>query len=126
MVGRNSTETVEEVKQLLKESLETDFGNSNKVLKERMDQGLVGIFGSDFHLWVDAMWRSSTPEKKSFFVNIMVKEKRHIIITAEYKELNTLRDMCAMMVSKCLDDEKNIEKFEDIPKCLFEEIKQFF
>ena len=126
MVGRNNIETVENVKQLLKESLETDFSNSNRVLKERMDQGLDGIFGSDgvFHLWIDAMWRSSTPDKKSFFVNIMVKGKRHIIITAEYKELKTLRDMAAMVVAKCIDDEKDVEKLEEIPKCLFEDIKQ--
>ena len=127
MVGRNNNETVEKVKQLLKESLETDFSNSNRVLKERMDQGLVGIFGSDgvFHLWIDAMWRSSTPDKKSFFVNIMVKGKRHIIIKAEYKELKTLRNMAAMAVAKCIDDEKDVEKLEEIPKCLFEDIKQF-
>ena len=68
MVGRNNNETVEKVKQLLKKSLETDFSNSNRVLKERMDQGLVGIFGSDgvLHLSIDAIWRSSTPDKKSF------------------------------------------------------------
>ena len=127
MVGRSNNETVEKVKQLLKESLETEFSNSNRVLKERMDQGLVGIFGSDgaFHLSIDAMWRSSTPDKKSFFVNIMVKGKRHIIIKAEYKELKTLRNMAAMAVAKCIDDEKDVEKLEEIPKCLFEDIKQF-
>ena len=127
MVGRNNNETVEDVKQLLKESLETDFSNSNRVLKERMDQGLVGIFGSDcvLHLSIDAIWRSSTPDKKSFFVNIMVKGRGHIIITAEYKELKTLRDMAAMVVAKCIDDEKDVEKLEEIPKCVFEDIKQF-
>eukprot|EP00092_Neocalanus_flemingeri_P108261 GFUD01139019.1.p1 GENE.GFUD01139019.1~~GFUD01139019.1.p1 ORF type:complete len:111 (+),score=33.61 GFUD01139019.1:33-365(+) len=82
-----STDTVDKVKQLLKETLKKDFNNSNRVLKERMDHNLVNIFGSDahFHLSVDAIrMRSSTPERKSFFVNIMVKDKKHISITAEY------------------------------------------
>ena len=92
-----------------------------------MDQGLVGIFGSDgvLHLSIDAIWISSTPDKKSFFVNIMVKGKRHIIITAEYKELKTLRDIAAMVVAKSIDDEKDVETLEEIPKCVFEDIKQF-
>ena len=108
LVGKNTTDTVEKVKQLLRESLDTDFENNNRVLKERMDPKLVVIFGSEglSHLWVDAMWRSSTPEKKSFFINIMVKDKRHIIITAEYKEMKTLRDMAAMAVANQFDDDK--------------------
>ena len=127
MVGKNTVDTVEKVKQLLRESLDTDFGNNNRVLKERMDPNLVGIFGSEglFHLWVDAMWRSSTPDKKSFFINIMVKDKKHIIITAEYKEMKTLRDMAAMAVAKSFDDKNGVDKLEDIPKCLLEDIKQF-
>ena len=127
LVGKNSSETVEKVKQLLKESLKTDFENNNRILKERMDHKLVDIFESEgnFHLWVDAMWRSSTPEKKSFFVNIMVKDKRHIIITAEFKEIKTLRDLAAMVVARCFNDKKDVEKLEDIPKCLFDDIKDF-
>ena len=127
LVGKNTTDTVEKVKQLLRESLDTDFGNNNRVLKERMDPNLVAIFGSEglFHLWVDAMWRSSTPEKKSFFINIMVKDKRHIIITANYKEMKTLRDMAAMVLAKSFDDKTDVEKLEDIPKCLIKDIQQF-
>merc|ERR1712179_592159 len=128
MVGSNSEETVEKVREVLKKILESNFDNSNRLLKERLDKHLVNIFGSEalFYLWVDAMWRSSTPEKKSFFINIMVKGKRHIIITAEYKELKTLRDIAAKMASKSFNDSKEIEKLEgEIPSCLFDDIKQF-
>eukprot|EP00092_Neocalanus_flemingeri_P039681 GFUD01043213.1.p1 GENE.GFUD01043213.1~~GFUD01043213.1.p1 ORF type:complete len:138 (+),score=47.33 GFUD01043213.1:45-458(+) len=127
LVGQNSTDTVDKVKQLLKESLKKDFGNSNRVLRERMDHKLVNIFGSDahFHLWVDAMWKSSTPEKKSFFVNIMVKDKKHIIITAEYKEIKNLKDLAAMVVARCFKDKEDVDKLEDVPKCLFDDIKEF-
>merc|ERR1712179_606461 len=102
MVGSNSEETVEKVREVLKKILESDFDNSNRLLKERLDKHLVNIFGSEalFYLWVDAMWRSSTPEKKSFF----------IIITAEYKELKTLRDIAAKMASKSFNDSKEIER----------------
>ena len=127
MVGRNSKDTVKKVKQRLKEILETDFENCEKILKERMDIKLCGIFGFEgaFDIWVDAMWRSSTPDKKTFFVNIMVKDKRHIIITAEFKEVTTLRDMAAMAVAKCLDGQRDVEQLKDIPKSVYDDIKQF-
>ena len=127
LVGQNSMESVNRVKQLLKESLVTDFENNNKMLKQRMDTKLVDILGGEdnFYLWVDAMWRSSTPQKKSFFVNIMVKNKKNIIITAQYKDVNTLKDMAAMVVARCFKDKKDVDKLEDVPKCVFEDIKQF-
>ena len=127
LVGQNSMDSVNRVKLLLKESLVTDFENSNKMLKQRMDTKLVDILGGEdnFYLWVDAMWRSSTPQKKSFFVNIMVKNKKNIIITAQYKDVNTLKDMAAMVVARCFKDKKDVDKLEDVPKCVFEDIKQF-
>eukprot|EP00092_Neocalanus_flemingeri_P055659 GFUD01065837.1.p1 GENE.GFUD01065837.1~~GFUD01065837.1.p1 ORF type:complete len:147 (-),score=46.05 GFUD01065837.1:59-499(-) len=126
-VGQNSTDTVNKVKQLLKETLKKDFKNSKRVLKERMDQGLVNVFGfALYHLWVDAMWRSSTPEKKSFFVKIMVfKDKKDIIITAEYKEIKNLKSLSAMVVARCLKENEDVDKLENVPKCLFDDIKEF-
>eukprot|EP00092_Neocalanus_flemingeri_P033258 GFUD01036165.1.p2 GENE.GFUD01036165.1~~GFUD01036165.1.p2 ORF type:complete len:139 (-),score=47.74 GFUD01036165.1:68-484(-) len=128
LVGQNSTDTVDKVKQLLKESLKTDFDNSNIVLKERMDHNLGDIFGSEsnFLLFIDSMWRWSTPDKKSFFVNIMVKKKKNIIImTAEYKEIKTLKDLAAMVVARFFKDKKDVDKLEDVPKSLFDDIKEF-
>merc|ERR1711970_816655 len=127
LMGQNSIETVERVRKVLKRSMRTDFQNNNRTLKQRMDPELVDIFGSENHyyLWVDAMWRSAAPEKKSFFVNIMVRDKKHIIITAEYREINSLREMSAMIVARFVDNEKDVEKLE-VPKSLFPCIKEFF
>ena len=55
----------------------------------------------------------------------MVKDKRHIIITANYKEMKNLRDMAAMEVAKSFDDKEYVDKLEDIPKSLLEDIEQF-
>merc|ERR1712002_678635 len=120
MVGSNCLETVERVRQILKESLQTDFENSSRVVKERMDKQLVDIFGEGlYHLLV-------FPDKNSFFINIMVKGKRHILLTAEYKELKTLRDFAANVVAKSFKDEKEVGKLEgEVPSCLLEDIKQF-
>ena len=134
MVGSSKSETVEKVKELLKKCIESDFENDSKILKDEMDKALGNILGSVknifgkecfFHLWIDAMWRSATPEKKSFFINIMVKGKGHIVITAEYRELKTLRDMAAKEVSKRLKHEDDVNRLSDIPRCLFDDIKQF-
>merc|ERR1712142_260442 len=129
MFGSSKPETVQEVRQLLKESLDFDFENNSKILKDMMDKALGNILGKEcyFHLWIDAMWRSATPEKKSFFINIMVKGKGHIVITAEYRELKALRDIAAAKAAKLLRHEEDVEKLKDeyIPKCLLDDIKQF-
>ena len=126
LMGQNSIETVEKVREVLKRSMMTDFQKNNRTLKKRMDPELVDIFGSEKHyyLWVDAMWRSSEPEKKSFLINIMVRDKKHIIITAEYREIKTLREMSAMVLARYINDEKDVEKLE-IPKSLYSCIKEF-
>ena len=120
LMGQNSIETVEKVREVLKRSMMTDFQNNNRTLKKRMDPELVDIFGSEKHyyLWVDAMWRSSEPEKKSFFINIMVRDKKHITITAEYREINTLREMSTMVVARYINEEEDVEKLE-IPNALY-------
>merc|ERR1739842_49312 len=130
MLGSSKAKTVEKVKELLKKCIESDFKNDSKILKNEMDKALGNILGSEknifgkeslFHLWIDAMWKSATPEKKSFFINIMVKGKGHIVITAEHWELKTLRDMAAKEVAKRLEHEDDVEKLcFEIPKCLFE------
>eukprot|EP00092_Neocalanus_flemingeri_P033256 GFUD01036163.1.p1 GENE.GFUD01036163.1~~GFUD01036163.1.p1 ORF type:complete len:189 (-),score=67.83 GFUD01036163.1:58-624(-) len=131
LVGQNSTDTVDKVKQLLKETLKKDFNNSSRVLKERMDHNLVNIFGSDAHfqLRVNAMWNVGgvvyPPKKKSFFVSILVKDKEHIIITAKYKEIKNLKGLSAMVVARCLKEKEDVDKLENVPKCLFDDIKEF-
>ena len=132
MVGSSKAETVEKVKELLKKCIESDFENDSKILKDKMDRALGNILGSEknifgkecfFHIWIDAMW--TTPEKKSFFINIMVKGRGHIVITAEYKELKTLREIAAKEAAKRLHHKDDVDRLCDIPRCLFGDIKQF-
>eukprot|EP00092_Neocalanus_flemingeri_P041856 GFUD01045590.1.p1 GENE.GFUD01045590.1~~GFUD01045590.1.p1 ORF type:complete len:174 (+),score=41.85 GFUD01045590.1:47-568(+) len=124
-----TSDTVNKAKQLLKEILNTDFDISNRVLRERMDQYLVNIFGSEVNvgLWVDEMLRSSATEKRILFVDILVKGEKHIDIhiKVRYKKVKTLRYLAAMVVARCFKDEKDIDKLEDIPKSLLDDIKDF-
>ena len=126
MAGSNSLETVEKVRQIIKESLLTD-DNSASAIQERMDKKLVDVFGEGlYRLWVDSTYNYSAPEKKSFYINILVKNAGNILLTAEYKELKTLRDIAAHVVAKSFTDEKEVEKLEgEIPSYLLEDIKQF-
>ena len=124
LTGSNSLETVEKVRQILKESLDD---NSSRAIKERMDKKLVNVFGEGLYsLWVDTARNSSVPEKKSFFINILVKRNGNMLLTAEYKELKTLRDIAAHVVAKSFTDKKELEKLVgEIPSYLIEDIKQF-
>ena len=126
LASSNSLETVEKVRQILKESLLTD-DNSASAIQERMDKKLVDVFGEGlYRLWVDSTYNYSAPEKKSFYINILVKNAGNILLTAEYKELKTLRDIAAHVVAKSFTDEKEVEKLEgEIPSYLLEDIKQF-
>ena len=126
LASSNSLETVEKVRQILKESLLTD-DNSASAIQERMDKKLVDVFGEGlYRLWVDSTYNYSAPEKKSFYINILVKNAGNILLTAEYKELKTLRDIAAHVVAKSFTDEKEVEKLEgEIRSYLLEDIKQF-
>ena len=126
LASSNSLETVEKVRQITKESLLTD-DNSASAIQERMDKKLVDVFGEGlYRLWVDSAYNYSAPEKKSFYINILVKNAGNILLTAEYKELKTLRDIAAHVVAKSFTDEKEVEKLEgEIPSYLLEDIKQF-
>ena len=92
-----------------------------------MDKKLVDVFGEGlYRLWVSSTYNYSAPEKKSFYINILVKNAGNIVLTAEYKELKTLRDIAAHVVAKSFTDEKEVEKLEgEIPSYLLEDIKQF-
>ena len=126
LASSNSLETVEKVRQIIKESLLTD-DNSASAIQERMDKKLVDVFGEGlYRLWVDSTYNYSAPEKKSFYINILVKNAGNILLTAEYKELKTLRDIAAHVVAKSFTDEKEVEKLEgEIRSYLLEDIKQF-
>ena len=126
LASSNSLETVEKVRQITKESLLTD-DNSASAIQERMDKKLVDVFGEGlYRLWVSSTYNYSAPEKKSFYINILVKNAGNILLTAEYKELKTLRDIAAHVVAKSFTDEKEVEKLEgEIPSYLLEDIKQF-
>ena len=126
LASSNSLETVEKVRQILKESLLTD-DNSASAIQERMDKKLVDVFGEGlYRLWVNSTYNYSAPEKKSFYIKILVKNAGNIVLTAEYKELKTLRDIAAHVVAKSFTDEKEVEKLEgEIPSYLLEDIKQF-
>ena len=126
LASSNSLETVEKVRQIIKESLLTD-DNSASAIQERMDKKLVDVFGEGlYRLWVDSTYNYSAPEKKSFYINILVKNAGNILLTAEYKELKTLRDIAAHVVAKSFTDEKEVDKLEgEIPSYLLEDIKQF-
>merc|ERR1712179_110214 len=126
-IGSNNLETVEKVKIIVKEGLESDFENKSDVLKQVLEKQLVNIFGSDdlTRVLVEEMYRLSTPDKKTFSIYIMVRENRNMIITAMYKELNTLRDLAALAVTKRFDTDKDVDKLQDIPRSLLDCIKQF-
>ena len=82
MVGLNDKKSVAHVKKVFHEALQEDFDNSGKILKQRMAVKLEKILGSSdsFFIWVDEMWKYSTPEKKSFFLNIMVRNLIIILV----------------------------------------------
>ena len=51
----------------------------------------------NFIVSVDPMWRSVSPQKDSYFINIIMKTKmmegkKSVILFAEYKELRSLKE----------------------------------
>ena len=118
-----------EIKEFLQDVFQhyqgTDTGPLRTVLKEKMLE--MFEYPENFLVSVDSMWRSDTPRKVSFFINLMVRQetwhcddvtnifltqfflqlktkqmekKKSVILFAEYKELTTLKETAACQVFK--------------------------
>ena len=117
--------------------------------------GLVSILGQARpRVWVDGMYSRASPHRMSYFVNILVKENDHIIITARwghsghYKQgshtvhrycaAESLKAMAALTVANCLGDRgrEEVEAREEVegrnvlaslglPVTLLEEVRLF-
>ena len=130
MLGSCKPETAEEVRQLVKETLHFESKINRKILKDTIDKALGSILGYSL-LWVDTATFRDTPEteaEKSFWINIMLKDRSHILIAAEYRELKTLKDIAAAKAAKLLKHEEDVEKLvkdEIIPRSLINDIKQY-
>ena len=121
-------QTLDKVKKLLEVNLDADFGNRSEVLKQMLEQN-IGSDGPFYPLvMIHEYYPSTTPKKKSFLINIKVKNNNSITYIAHYKELNTLKDMAAVVVAKSLSEESDVDTLENIPipKCLLEDVSSWF
>ena len=116
LTGNNDLKTVEKVRMLLKNSLQLKF-ESGRTLRDHLRTHLPDILNDSFLVWVDAMG-------KSYFVNISVREKKNIVISALFKSLNTLKDRSAFQLAQILGDKKTVEQLE-MPRTLVEEVTQY-
>ena len=123
MVSMNNMEDVANVRalfkvalELFKVALEERCGGSQ--LKNYMKERLPDILDRPFLIWVDQMG-------KSYFLNISVKERKNILICALYKPLDTLRDITAYYIAKCLHTKEQVYLFE-IPMTIKDNVKHYF
>ena len=116
LTGSNDLKTVEKVRLLLKNSLKLNF-ESGRILRDHLRFHLPDILNDSFLVWVDAMG-------KSYFVNISVREKKNIVISALFKSLNTLKDLSAYRLAEILGDKNRVNQLE-MPRTLVEEVYQF-
>lgn len=77
------------------------------VLRKLLQEKLLEMLQhpENFIVSVDSMWRSDTPQKVSFFINLLMKtkmmdRKKSVILFAEYKEITSLKESAAFQVSK--------------------------
>ena len=80
----------------------------------------------NFLVSVDSMWRSDTPQKVSYFINIMMKtkmmeRKKSVILFAEYREITSLKESAALEVSKFLHQLPELR----LPVTLLAEVEKF-
>ena len=116
LTGNNDLKTVEKVRLLLKKSLQLNF-DSGRTLRDHLRAHLPDILNDSFLVWVDA-------RGKSYFVNISVREKKSIVISALFKSLNTLKDLSALQLAQILREKKTVEQLE-MPRTLVEEVTQY-
>ena len=116
MVSMNNMEDVANVRALFNVALEDRCGGSQ--LKNYMKERLPDILDRHFLIWVDKIG-------KSYSLIISVKDRKNILICAVYKPLDTLRDISAYYIAKCLYTKEQVDLFE-IPMTLKDDVKHYF
>ena len=113
-----------EIKEFLQDTFRNNQGTDTSTLRTVLKEKMLEMFEypENFLVSVDSMWRSDTPSKVSFFINLMVSDqyfesltvgrlflqlktkqmekKKSVILFAEYKELHTLKETAACQVFK--------------------------
>ena len=69
-----------------------------------------------FMIWLDPMGRS-------YFLNIYVHDRKNIVMSAGYTEINTLLQISTYNLAKLIKDWRNVEDLE-VPAILKKDVKQ--
>jgi len=114
LVGNNPMEEVSKVKDLFELALKNAVGT--EPVRMFMKERLGGILSKPFMIWLDPMGRSH-------FLNIFVVDRRNIVMSACYTEMNTLLQISTYNLAKFVKDWRNVEDLE-VPGILKKDVKQ--
>ena len=114
LVYDNPMEEVSKVKDLFEEALKNAVGT--EPVRMYMKERLGGILSKRFMIWLDPMGRS-------YFLNIYVHDRKNIVMSAGYTEINTLLQISTYNLAKLIKDWRKVEDLE-VPAILKKDVKQ--
>merc|ERR1712126_271132 len=87
-----------EIRQIVKEVINKNVMKNSDQFKNILEIELANVFeNNDRRISIDSMYRMDTPKKISYFVTIMMRGKKPLMLYVEYK------DMAAWEISKQYD-----------------------
>ena len=105
-------QNVDEIRDIIKEVINTNVVKNSDQFKNILDVELDNIFGNlERRISIDSMYRMDSPEKKSYFVTIMVRKMKPLMIFVEYKDMCSLKEIAAWEISKKFDNNQQLNEF---------------
>ena len=102
----------DEITDIIKEVINTNIVKNSDQFKNILDVELDSVFGNlERRISIDSMYRMDSPEKISYFVTIMVKRMKPLMVFVEYKDMCSLKEIAACELSKKFDNAEQLNEF---------------
>ena len=122
--SENDGSKAESIRSIVDDILKKPLMKHEEQFKEKLNLELNVLLGNgNFRCSVATMYWMETPNQKSYFISIFGEDLKPVLLTAEYVDLSSLKDLAAWEISK---KAKDVEKLiGELPKTLVSEVKKF-
>ena len=131
--SKNESEYEEAIVKVIQQVMDTTRIKTAEQLKQLLHSELMSqVFVAETDVLimsVDSMWRADTPQKKSYFIAMIINNKKPLMFFAKFQDLETLKQRAALEISKFFankPEQLRIHLKSDLPTVLFAEIEKYF
>ena len=126
---KNLMQNQNEIRQIVKEVINKNVVKNSDQFKNILEIELANVFeNNDRRISIDSMYRMDTPKKISYFVTIMMRGKKPLMLFVEYKDMCSLKEIAAWEISKQYDTIEHLNEFfikDELPIALKSVVEKY-